>query len=96
MNDDGTLHDATLQDAARRLGAGAGIVMRGVRQPPSGAAAPVETVDLSDMSAPQLRELLRSVEQADAPEPVSSQDVGLDDLSPAQLRALLASLEMET
>ena len=145
MNDDGTLHDATLQDAARRLGAdaadrldvertvqavlarlreepraplraawawsrpawlkiaaalvivaGAGIVMRGVRQPPSGAAAPVETVDLSDMSAPQLRELLRTVALPGTQEPVSSQDVGLEDLSRAQLRTLLASLEMET
>ena len=60
------------------------------------AAAPVETVDLSDMSAPQLRELLRTVEQPGTQEPVSSQDVGLEDLSPAQLRNLLASLEMET
>jgi len=75
---------------------GAGVVARGVWPGPPGVALPVETVDLSDMSAPQLRELLRSVEQADAPEPVSSQDVGLEDLSPAQLRALLASLEMET
>ena len=145
MNDDGTAHDATLEDAARRLGAGAadrldvertvqavlthlreeprgplraawawsrpawlkiaaalvivagaGVVTRGVRQTPSGAAAPVETVDLSDMSAPQLRELLRTVEQPGTQEPVSSQDVGLEDLSPAQLRTLLASLEMET
>ena len=145
MNDDGTSHDATLEDAARRLGAGAaerldvertvqavlarlreepraplraawawsrpawlkiaaalvvvagaGVVARGVWPARPGAGAPVETVDLSDMSAPQLRELLRSVEQPGAPEPVSSQDVGLEDLSPAQLRALLASLEMET
>jgi hypothetical protein len=134
MNDDGTLHDAKLQDVARRLGAraaerldvertaqavvarlrqqprrsppawlkiaaalvivaGAGVVARGVWPAPSGAAAPVETVDLSDMSAQQLRELLRNVEQAGAPEPVLSQDVGLEDLSPAQLRTLLASLE---
>jgi len=48
------------------------------------------------MSAPQLRELLRTVEQPGTQEPVSSQDVGLEDLSPAQLRTLLASLEMET
>jgi len=145
MNDDGTLHDATLQDAARRLGAraaerldvertaqavvarlreersaplrgtwtwrrpawlriaaalvivgGAGLVARGMWQTPSGAPAPVETVDLSDISAPQLRELLQSLEQPGAPEPVSSQDVGLEDLSPAQLRTLLASLEEQT
>ena len=65
-------------------------------QTPSGAPAPVETVDLGDMSAPQLRELLQSLEQPGAPEPVSSQDVGLEDLSPAQLRTLLASLEEQT
>ena len=82
--------------AALVVVAGAGVVARGVWPARPGAAAPVETVDLSDMSAPQLRELLRSVEQPGAPEPVSSQDVGLEDLSPAQLRALLASLETET
>ena len=82
--------------AALVIVAGAGVVTRGIRQLPSGAAAPVETVDLSDMSAPQLRELLRTVEQPGAPEPVSSQDVGLEDLSPAQLRTLLASLEEQT
>ena len=75
---------------------GAGVVARGVWPAPPDDAAAVETVDLSDMSAPQLRELLRSVEQPGGPEPVSSQDVGLEDLSPAQLRALLASLETET
>jgi len=82
--------------AALVVVAGAGVVARGVWPARPGAGAPVETVDLSDMSAPQLRELLRSVEQPGAPEPVSSQDVGLEDLSPAQLRALLASLETET
>ena len=79
---------------------GAGVVARGVWPARPGVTLPVETVDLSDMSAPQLRELLRSVEQpgdeGGAAEPVWSQDVGLEDLSPAQLRALLASMEMET
>jgi len=143
MNDDGTLHDAELREAARRLGAraaermdvertvhavlarlreepraprsagawtwsqpawlkiaaavvlvaGAGLVARGMWRAPVGPTAAVETVDLSDMSAPQLRELLQSVEQPDASEPVSSQEVGLEDLSPTQLRTLLASLE---
>jgi len=79
--------------AALVIVAGAGLVARGVWHAPSGAAAPVEPADLSDMSAPQLRELLRSVGQPSTPEPVSSQDVGLEDLGPAQLRALLASLE---
>jgi hypothetical protein len=78
--------------AALVIVAGAGLVARAMWAP-SGGAAPIETVDLSDMSAPQLRELLQSVEQPGAPEPVSSQDVGLEDLSPAQLRMLLAALE---
>ena len=82
--------------AALVIVAGAGLVARSMWQTPSGAPAPVETVDLSDISAPQLRELLRSFEQPGAPEPVSSQDVGLEDLSPAQLRTLLASLEEQT
>ena len=82
--------------AALVIVAGAGLVARAMWQTPSGAPAPVETVDLGDMSAPQLRELLQSLEQPGAPEPVSSQDVGLEDLSPAQLRTLLASLEEQT
>ena len=82
--------------AALVIVAGAGLVARSMWQTPSGAPAPVETVDLSDISAPQLRELLRSFEQPGEPEPVSSQDVGLEDLSPAQLRTLLASLEEQT
>ena len=82
--------------AALVVVAGAGVVARGVWPARPGAPAPVETVDLSDISAPQLRELLRSFEQPGAPEPVSSQDVGLEDLSPAQLRTLLASLEEQT
>jgi len=143
MNDDGTLHDATLQDAARRLGvtaaerldvertaqavvarlraeprargawvwiqpawlkiaaalvivAGAGVVTRALWREPPGAAAPIETIDLGDLSAAQLSELLRSVERPGAPEPVSWQDVSLEDLSTPQLRALLASLDMKT
>ncbi|PYP58830.1 MAG: hypothetical protein DMD44_06780 [Gemmatimonadetes bacterium] len=82
--------------AALVIVVGAGAVARGVRQAPSGAAGSVETVDLSDMSAPQLRALLESVGQPGTQEPVSSQDVGLEDLSPAQLRTLLASLDIQT
>ena len=52
--------------AALVVVAGAGVVARAVWPARPGAAAPVETVDLSDMSAPQLRELLRSVEQPGA------------------------------
>jgi hypothetical protein len=82
--------------AALVIVAGAGVVGRAVRHAPTGFAAPVETVELSDLSVPQLQELLQSVEQPDAAEPVAWQDVGLEDLSPAELRTLLASLEPET
>ncbi|PYO28866.1 MAG: hypothetical protein DMD73_04110 [Gemmatimonadetes bacterium] len=82
--------------AALVIVAGAGVVARAVRHAPSGLAAPVETVDLGDLSVAELRELLQSVEQPGAAEPVSWLDVGLEDLSPAELRTLLASLEPET
>jgi hypothetical protein len=82
--------------AALVIVAGSGLVARAVRHAPHGLAAPVETVDLGDLSVAELRELLRSVEQPGAAEPVSWQEVGLEDLSPAELRTLLASLEPET
>ena len=82
--------------AALVIVAGAGVVARAVRHAPSDLAAPVETVDLGDLSVAELRELLHSVEQPGAAEPVSWQDVGLEDLSPAELRTLLASLEPQT
>ena len=82
--------------AALVIVAGSGLVARAVRHAPSGLAAPVEAVDLGDLSVAELRELLQSVEQPGAVEPLSWQDVGLEDLSPAELRTLLASLEPET
>ncbi len=80
--------------AALVLLAGAGLVARSVfRRPPAGDVAQIETPDVGDLSADQLRDLLNSVSQPAAVEPESAQDVGLEDLSPEQLRALLASLE---
>ncbi|HVH11379.1 MAG TPA: hypothetical protein VM736_16410 [Gemmatimonadales bacterium] len=58
-----------------------------------GLAAPTEIVDLSDLSAGELNELLSSVAETPGAEPVLPQDVGLDDLTASQLRVLLESLE---
>jgi hypothetical protein len=79
--------------AALVLVGGASIVARGIWPRPSGVAPQVETVDLGELSAAQLREVLTSLDQPGAQEPVPAQDVGLEDLTPQQLRTLLASLE---
>jgi hypothetical protein len=146
MNDDATLHDARLQELARRLGTRASerldverigqVVVERLRTEPraevwvlmhpswlriaaalvilvgAGVAAPsvwrswfivpppppVATAggELGDLSADQLRELLGAVGQGQPSgeqQTVSWQDVGLEDLSAPQLRALLVSLE---
>ncbi len=147
MKDDATLHDARLQDLARRLGAqaaeqldvertaqavvarlraeprthgrpwvwmqpvwlriaaavvllvGAGVVVRAVRGPaPPHGAALVEPAgaELSDLSTAQLEQVLQEIAgggRAGDEETPAPQDVSLDDLSAPQLRALLASLE---
>ena len=72
--------------------AGAGLVARALRAPRS-AVPQAEAVDLGDLSADQLRELLNTIDQPGIQEPVAAQDVGLEDLTPQQLRTLLASLE---
>lgn len=73
--------------------AGAGLVARTVLAP-RGTAPQAEAVDLGDLSPDQLRQLLNTIDQPGAEEPVTAQDVGLEDLSPEQLRTLLASLEV--
>jgi hypothetical protein len=72
--------------------AGAGLVARSLRAP-GGAVPQAEAVDLGDLSPAQLREVLSSLDQPGAQEPVPTQEVGLEDLTPQQLRTLLASLE---
>jgi hypothetical protein len=79
--------------AALVLVGGASIVARGIWPPASGVAPQVETIDLGELSPAQLREVLQSLDQPGAQEPVPAQDVGLEDLTPQQLRTLLASLE---
>jgi hypothetical protein len=79
--------------AALVLVGGASIVVRGIWPRASGVAPQVETIDLGELSPAQLREVLNSLDQPGAQEPVPAQDVGLEDLTPQQLRTLLASLE---
>jgi len=146
MNDDATLHDAKLQEVARRLGAraaerldvertaqavvarlrtepraqvrvlgwirpawlriaaavvllvGAGVVALNVRIPPHTTPVPGATVggELGELSGDELREVLNAVGQSgegSEQQALSAQDVGLEDLSAPQLRALLESLE---
>ncbi len=146
MNDDATLHDAKLQEVARRLGAhaaerldvertaqavvarlrtepraqvrvlgwirpawlriaaavvllvGAGVVALNVRIPPHTTPVPGATVggELGELSRDELREVLQAVGQSgegSEQQAVSAQDVGLEELSAPQLRALLESLE---
>jgi len=146
MNDDATLNDDKLQEAARRLGAraaerldvestaqavverlrtepradvrvlgwiqpawlriaavlllviGASVVALNVRSPqlttspllpPASAGS-----ELSELSGDELRVVLEGLGEAGAErQGVSPQDVGLEDLSAPQLRALLESLE---
>ena len=143
MNDDATLHDAKLQEVARRLGAraaeqvdveriaqavltrlrqeprrsvaawvwmqpawlkiaatvvlvfGAGIVVRGLVHEPTATTAVVVPMgdDLSDLTAEQLREAMRSLEQPLIGEGPGIVETGLDGLSTDELRALLRTLE---
>ena len=79
--------------AALILLGGASIVARSIWPRTSGVAPQAETIDLGDLSPAQLRDVLNTLEQPGAQEPVSSQDVGLEDLTPQQLRTLLGSLE---
>ena len=67
-----------------------------VRQRPAGsvATAPAPAgLDLSTLSADQLRELLHAVDQPLDVEPSGASEATLDDLTPGELRTLLDALE---
>jgi hypothetical protein len=81
--------------AALVLLLGGGLVWRGVR--PEGSA-PVTALgqaglDLNDLSAEQLRDVLNAVDQPIDVELTDSAETELDDLTPRELRTLLGALE---
>jgi hypothetical protein len=74
---------------------GGGLVWRSVRP---GGSAPITAVgqaglDLNDLSADQLRDVLNAVDQPLDLEPTDSAETELDDLTPRELRTLLRALE---
>ena len=67
------------------------------RQRPGGSA-PVTALgqaglDLNDLSADQLRDVLNAIDQPLDLEPTDSAETELDDLTPRELRTLLRALE---
>jgi len=76
-------------------GAGGGLVVRGLVHEPAATTAVVMPMgdELSDLTAEQLRETMRSLEQPLTGESTGSVETGLDGLSTDELRALLRTLE---
>lgn len=74
---------------------GGGVVWRNVRpgRTPSVTALGQTGLDLNDLSADQLREVLNAVDQPLDVEPTGFPEPGLDDLTPGELRTLLGALE---
>ena len=70
---------------------GAGLVWRSLR--PDGSAPAPAGLDLNNLSADQLREVLNAVDQPLDVAPAGSGETGLDDLTPRELRRLLRALE---
>lgn len=82
--------------AAVALLLGGGLVWRGRQPAPRSATATAIApggLDLSTLSADQLRELLDTMDQVLDVEPNGSSESGLDDLTPGELRSLLSTLE---
>ena len=77
------------------LALGAGLVVRGLIHEPTATTALVAPMgdDLSDLTAEQLREAMRSLEQPLIGEGPGTVETGLDSLSTDELRALLRTLE---
>jgi hypothetical protein len=70
---------------------GGGLVWRSLR-PDRSAPAPAG-LDLNNLSADQLREVLNAVDRPLDVAPAGSAETGLDDLTPRELRRLLRALE---
>jgi hypothetical protein len=71
-----------------------GLLARGTREPPTMSAliAPMGE-DLSDLTAEQLRDAMRSLEEPLLGETAGAPDTGLDGLDAHELRTLLHALE---
>lgn len=74
---------------------GGGVLWRAIHRPGGPVATTLAPagVDLSTMSADQLRELLNAVEQPLDLESTGASEATLDDLTPGELRTLLGALE---
>jgi len=74
---------------------GAGLVVRSLVHEPTATTAIVVPAgdDLSDLTAEQLRETMRSLEQSLIGENARAARTGVDDLNTDELRALLRTLE---
>jgi hypothetical protein len=70
---------------------GGGVVWRSLR--PDGSAPAPAGLDLNNLSADQLREVLNAVDQPLDVAPAGAAETGLDDLTPRELRRLLRALE---
>ena len=69
-----------------------GLVWRNMRPAPSSATAG-QGLDLNDLSAEQLRDVLNAVDQPLDVDATGSLETGIDDLTPGELRTLLRALE---
>ena len=72
---------------------GGGLVWRSLRPNGSAPVLAPAGLDLNNLSADELREVLSTVDQPLDVEPTGSTETGLDDLTPRELRNLLRALE---
>jgi len=70
-----------------------GLVWRSVRPAAPSSATAGQGLDLNDLSAEQLRDVLNAVEQPLDVDATGFLETGIDDLSPGELRTLLRALE---
>jgi hypothetical protein len=72
---------------------GGGLVWRSLRPNGSAPVLAPAGLDLNNLSADELREVLNAVDQPLDVAPAGSAETGLDDLTPRELRRLLRALE---
>ena len=71
----------------------AGLVWRSMRSAAPPPATAGQGLDLNDLSAEQLRDVLNAVDQPLDVDATGSLETGIDDLTPGELRTLLRALE---